>query len=139
MKTPILFLMFATVPLLAAPLAAQDSKSTAPAGAKQRPASGERVKALSAALALKPDQEEEIREIIEKNEAPRKKIRADQSIPEEERKGRLKQIAKVEKELIKASLSAEQKVKWDELQAKNAAAKAAAGARNAPGKAAEEQ
>jgi len=139
MKTPILFLTFAILPLLPAPLSAQDTKTAVPAGARQRPAAGERVKALSAALALKPDQEEAIREIIEKNEAPRKKIRADPSIPEEERKGRLKQIAKAEKELIKASLSAEQKVKWDELQAKNASAKAAAGAKGSAEKPAAEQ
>jgi Spy/CpxP family protein refolding chaperone len=128
MKTPILFLTLALFPLLAAPLHAQDANPAAPA-AKQRPASAERVKTLTKALALKPDQEEELREIVEKNEAPRKKIRADQSIPEEERKGRLKQITKAEKEQIKAILSPEQKTKWEQLQARNAAAKAAGGAK----------
>jgi len=128
MKKSLVFLAFATLPLLSVPLHAQDSKPAAAAGAKQRPPSAERIKALTAALALKPDQEEEIREMIEKNEAPRKKIRADQTIPEEERKGRLKQIAKAEKDQIKAILSPEQKVKWEELQTRNANAKAARGA-----------
>jgi len=122
MKTRFLYVALAAAAVFAAPVNGQDPKSAAP----QRPSINERVKMLSVALALKPDQEEEIREIYEKNEAPRKKLRGDETVNAFERKARLQELAKREQEQITAVLAPEQKPKWEELMAKRAARRAAA-------------
>ena len=121
MHTRLLILIVALTAFLVAPAEAQDAKSPAP---QQRLAPEERLKVLTAALALTPTQQEKVRDVYEKNEMPRKKLRLDATLSAEDRRAQLRKLSQAEKEEIKTHLTPEQRQRWDELMAKNAANKA---------------
>lgn len=124
MQTRLLFITVILAALLAARTDAQEAKpGTAPA-AQRRLAPEERLKVLTAALVLTPDQQEKVRDVYEKNEVPRKKLRANQSLSAVDRRVQLRKLSTAEKDEIKAILTPEQKQKWEELMAKNAENKA---------------
>lgn len=124
MQTRLVFLTGAVAAFFLAGAGAQEAKPGAAPAQPQRPAPEERLKVLTGALALTPAQQEKIRDIYEKNEVPRKKLRLDQNLNAEDRRAQLRKLATAEKEEIKTILTAEQKQKWEEAMAKNAANKA---------------
>lgn len=106
-------------------LAQEETKPAAPGTAPQRPAvapgakiaaRGDQLANMTEVLKLSEEQRAKIKPILEEQTKQINAIRADKSIPLEERTAKYQQMRKANHEKIRAAFNPEQAAKWDKMR-----------------------
>ncbi len=130
LKHSLLALTLAGVVYTAAPFVlAQDSSAntqqSAPQGAPPEHGRGGhldpemRTKRLTKELNLTSDQQSKVLDILKSTQSKMQDLRADSSVPPEDRRPKMMEIHKASDDQIRALLDSDQQKKWDAMQSKH--------------------
>jgi Spy/CpxP family protein refolding chaperone len=114
-------LAFGGAMLCAVPAIAQDTAPPTPPGGGMGPRGarmeGHQIEMLTKKLNLTPDQVTQIKAIDDDTMKQAQAVRADTSLSQQDRRGKMMDIHKASEEKIRALLTDDQKTKYDALQA----------------------
>ena len=95
----------------------KEQKPEAPPGEKKRPGFPDRMQQMSEVLKLTDEQKEKLKPIIKEEGEKLKALREDTNVPQEEKRGKMREIMEASFAKIKPILTAEQVTKWEEFRA----------------------